>query len=223
MAAIRYPQFCALARAAEVVGERWSLLVLRELLLSPRRFTDLRARLDGISPSILTGRLERLEAAGLIAQTALEPPAASIVYELTPDGRALEPAILELIRWGARLLLPARPRERVDPAWIALALRGCARRTPTPPASFMVRMPDGHRDTVVAVWGGRRGTQVAVGERRADLTITAAPQTILALMSGVLSPPDAVRSRRAKAQGKLAALRIFPSLFDIRVGRSARS
>ncbi len=112
MSDTRYRQFCALARAAEVIGERWTLLVVRELLLGPKRFSDLRDRLDGISPSVLTERLGRAEVLGLVRQSILPPPAASTVYELTEDGRALEPAILELIRWGGRYLLPARKGDR---------------------------------------------------------------------------------------------------------------
>src|SRR6266852_4653604 len=100
----RYDQFCALARAAEILGERWTLLIVRELLLGPRRFSDLRERLDGVSPSVLTERLGRIEKIGLVRRSVLPPPAASTVYELTEHGDALRPAVHELIRWGGRFL-----------------------------------------------------------------------------------------------------------------------
>ena len=100
MSGTRYNQFCALARAAEIVGERWTLLILRELLIAPMRFGDLRARLDDISPPLLTSRLNALVEAGVVRRTALPAPFNAQVYELTEAGRAIEPAVRELIRWG---------------------------------------------------------------------------------------------------------------------------
>src|SRR5687768_10658821 len=95
-----YPQFCAVARALEILGERWTLLIVRELLLGPKRFSDLKGRLDGISSSVLTQRLSRLEGDGLVRRTYLEPPAASTVFELTQHGWSLEQPLFALIRWG---------------------------------------------------------------------------------------------------------------------------
>src|SRR5256712_7819045 len=112
-----YPQFCALARALELLGERWTLLIVRELLLGPKRFSDLKGRLDGISSSVLSQRLSRLEEDGLVQRSYLQPPAASTVFDLTALGRALEPAMFDLIRWGGRFLYPARPNERREPEW----------------------------------------------------------------------------------------------------------
>ena len=113
MADFRYPQYCPLARAAEVVGERWTLLVLRELLLGPRRFSDLRRALTDVSTSVLADRLARLEERGLVAHRELDPPAGAAVYELSESGQALGPALLALARWGAvaweRCFWPATP------------------------------------------------------------------------------------------------------------------
>jgi len=95
-----YGDACGIARALDVVGERWALMVVRELLLGPKRFTDVRAGLPGISPDVLAQRLRELEDAGVVARRTLPPPAASHVYELTASGLALEPAITELGRWG---------------------------------------------------------------------------------------------------------------------------
>lgn len=104
-----YADGCAAAHALDLVGERWALLVVRELLLGPRRFTDLRAHLPGISPNVLTQRLGELERASVLCRRKLPPPAAAWVYELTTWGRELETVIVELGRWGARS--PELPRE----------------------------------------------------------------------------------------------------------------
>src|SRR5918998_1860577 len=104
-----YDDGCAAAHALDLVGERWALLVVRELLLGPKRFTDLRAGLPHASPNVLTERLRELEAVGVVVRRKLPPPAASRVYELTDWGRELEGVIISLGRWGARS--PSKPRE----------------------------------------------------------------------------------------------------------------
>ena len=101
-----YGDRCGVARALDVVGERWALLVVRELLLGPKRFTDLRAGLPGLSPDVLSQRLRELEQAGLVRRRKLAPPAGSRVYELTERGLALEPILLELGRWGSHAPVP---------------------------------------------------------------------------------------------------------------------
>src|SRR5258708_17027697 len=117
MSGTRYNQFCALARAAEIVGERWTLLISRELLLAPMRFGDLRERLDDISPALLTDRLNALVEAGVVQRAALPAPFNAQVYELTETGRAVQPAIRELIRWGGRVFFPMRKGETFQPEW----------------------------------------------------------------------------------------------------------
>jgi DNA-binding HxlR family transcriptional regulator len=97
-----YDDPCGIARALDRIGERWALLVVRELLLGPRRFTDLRAGLPQASPNVLSQRLKELEEAHVIQRRMLPPPAAVMVYELTAWGRDLEPVILALARWGSR-------------------------------------------------------------------------------------------------------------------------
>jgi DNA-binding HxlR family transcriptional regulator len=101
-----YGDACGIARALDVVGDRWALLVIRDLLLGPKRFTDLRAGLPRVSPDVLSQRLRELEDAGLLQRRRLPPPAASQVYELTERGQALEPVLLELGRWGTGAPLP---------------------------------------------------------------------------------------------------------------------
>src|SRR5262245_58962841 len=102
-----YGEHCAVARALDVVGERWALLVVRELLLGPKRFTDLRAGLPNAKPSVLSQRLRELEAAGVVRRRTLAPPSGARVYELTDDGEDLEPIVIALGHWGSRL--PTRP------------------------------------------------------------------------------------------------------------------
>ena len=104
-----YDDGCAAAHALDLVGERWALLVVRELLLGPKRFTDLKAGLPGASPNVLSQRLRDLEAVGILRRRKLPPPAASRVYELTEWGAELEPVIVRLGRWGARS--PSKPRD----------------------------------------------------------------------------------------------------------------
>ena len=98
----RYEDGCATAHALDLLGERWALLVMRELMFGPRRFSDLRASLPALSANVLTQRLEGLEAAGVVRRTRLPPPASVQVYELTEWGREAEPIVLALGRWGAR-------------------------------------------------------------------------------------------------------------------------
>jgi DNA-binding HxlR family transcriptional regulator len=116
-----YDQYCPIAYSLGLVGERWTLLVVRELLYGPNRYTDLVDRLPGIGTRILADRLKELEAAGLITKRRLPPPAASTVYELTDEGRLLRPVLHELSRFGARLLGPP-PSDALVPGWLLHAL-----------------------------------------------------------------------------------------------------
>jgi DNA-binding HxlR family transcriptional regulator/putative sterol carrier protein len=124
----RYQQYCALARALDVAGDRWTLLIVRELAPGPRRFTDLLDGLPGISRKLLTERLRDLERDGLIARRELPPPAARHVYELTDDGRDLAHAMAPLIAWGARWLGERKPSESFRPRWSAVGIAGLADR-----------------------------------------------------------------------------------------------
>src|SRR5919198_3790044 len=112
-----YGQYCTLARALDVAGERWTLLIVRELMLGPKRFTDLLEGLPGIGRNLLAERLRVLEAEGVLRRGELPPPAASRVYELTDAGRALGPAMAELGRWGIERLPPPPPEALFRPGW----------------------------------------------------------------------------------------------------------
>ncbi|GHH80998.1 hypothetical protein GCM10018781_62620 [Kitasatospora indigofera] len=112
-----YDQYCAVARALDAVGERWSLLIVRELLGGPRRYTDLHADLPGVSTDILAARLKQLEADGLVLRRKLERPANAVVYELTGRGTALRQVVLALGEWGTGLLGEQRPTDAVREHW----------------------------------------------------------------------------------------------------------
>lgn len=108
-----YHQFCGLAYALDIVGERWSLLIIRELFAGPRRFKDLMFGLPGISSNLLAERLKTLESRGIIRRRVLPPPAGSTVYELTPLGQGLEEALLELGKWGSQFVPLASDEDAV--------------------------------------------------------------------------------------------------------------
>jgi DNA-binding HxlR family transcriptional regulator/putative sterol carrier protein len=128
MAEHRYEQYCALARALDVAGDRWTLLIVRELAPGPRRFTDLVDGLPGISRKLLTERLRALERGGIVARRELPPPAARQVYELSDDGHDLAHAMAPLIAWGARRIGERRRTESFRARWPAVAMAGLADR-----------------------------------------------------------------------------------------------
>ena len=116
-----YDQYCPIAHALGAVGERWTLLVVRDLMSGPKRYTDLAASLPRIGTNILAARLKELEERGLVEKRKLPPPAASTVYELTPYGQDLRPVLHELARWGARSLGPP-PLDTLEEGWLVGAL-----------------------------------------------------------------------------------------------------
>ncbi|GAA2156505.1 hypothetical protein GCM10009844_44830 [Nocardioides koreensis] len=118
----RYEQYCPIAHALDLVGDRWALLVVRELMHGPKRYTDLVEGLPGIGTNILAARLRDLEQADVVTRRTLPPPAASKVYELTDYGRELRPAVRELALWGARSLGPPTPESGLFEGWMANAM-----------------------------------------------------------------------------------------------------
>jgi DNA-binding HxlR family transcriptional regulator/putative sterol carrier protein len=124
----RYQQYCGLARALDVAGDRWTLLIVRELLPGPRRFTDLLEGLPGVSRNLLAERLRELENDGILARQELPPPAARQVYELTDDGRDLAGAMGPLIAWGARRMGERGASDTFHPRWAAVGMSVLADR-----------------------------------------------------------------------------------------------
>ena len=114
----RYDQYCPIAHALGLIGERWSLLIVRELLQGPKRYTDLAGSLPGIGTNILAARLKELETCGLVSKRRLDPPAASQVYELTPYGLELKSVMRSLALWGLRSIDPPTEEDELAPGWL---------------------------------------------------------------------------------------------------------
>ncbi len=137
----RYDQYCPVCHALGLVGERWALLIVRELLRGPKRYTDLVEGMPGIGTNILAARLKELEQGGILRKRKLPPPAASTVYELTEYGAELEEPLYALARWGARSLPPARAEGRVLSGVGAQRLRRAPQRRGRPRPHGVVRPP----------------------------------------------------------------------------------
>jgi DNA-binding HxlR family transcriptional regulator len=136
-----YDQYCPVAHALDLVGERWALLVVRELMHGPKRYTDLAEHLPGIGTNILASRLRDLEACGIVAKRKLPPPAASRIYELTDYGRGLRAVMRELALWGARSLGPPTADDELFPGWLENAL-DILLAPIAPPGRFEFRVGD---------------------------------------------------------------------------------
>ena len=199
-----YGDACGIARALDVVGERWALLVVRELLLGPQRFSDLRRALAGASSNMIADRLRELEGHGVIQRRKLAPPAGSSVYELTEWGRELEPIVLALGSWGLRVPLPPPPI-RLSPTSVLLFLRGSVCAGPgMPPATYRIELDD----TVWTVRAAPGQVDVEPGDPGSpDASIRTGPTTLNALIAdpGVLDA--ALADGSAAVDGDLPALR----------------
>lgn len=215
MSSTRYAQFCALARAAEILGERWTLLIVRELLLGPKRFSDLSSRLDGVSPTMLTARLNALIDSGVVTRATLPAPFNAQVYELTRIGLGLRPAFRELIRWGGHFLFPMRRDDTFEPDWGLLALDAIARRTPTPPSRIVLRIAYEDKQASLLVEGGDGGTRISRSDGPASAAIATGFDTLLRIIAGELLLQPAVRSKLAVVEGSLKVARTLPRLFDL--------
>jgi DNA-binding HxlR family transcriptional regulator len=208
-----YCDGCAAAHALDLIGERWALLVVRELLLGPKRFTDLRASLPNMSPNVLAQRLRELERAGVARRRKLPPPAASRVYELTDWGMELEPVITQLGRWGARS--PSRPRDAglgVDSLILSFRTMFDPRAADGLRASYELRLGEDRFRAVVA--DGRfeigRG-----GAERSDATIETDADTLAALVYDGRELAEAVRSGDVKIGDDESAVERFLTLFPL--------
>jgi DNA-binding HxlR family transcriptional regulator len=208
-----YGQYCGFARALEVVGERWALLVVRDLLVGPKRFTDLLRGLPGIPSNILTARLKELENAGVAQRRVLPRPSRAVVYELTGYGLELEAVVVELGRWGAKNLGDPRPDETITVDSLITALRSTFR----PEASRGFRAGYELRVGEIVLHARVDDGRVEVAEGSlpgADLTIEAGPG-IRAVMAGELSPADAIASGTVHLTGDAELLSRFAEIFRI--------
>ncbi|MEV6837023.1 winged helix-turn-helix transcriptional regulator [Streptomyces sp. NPDC051133] len=191
-----YDQYCSAARALDVVGDRWTLLIVRELLAGPRRYTDLHADLPGVSTDVLASRLKDMERDGLTTRRRLPPPVAAYVYELTNRGRALLPVLQALGTWGEGELGERRPTDAVRAHWFALPLL----RALDGEGLVEVRLEEGDFHLRVgAEEGPVYGDGPAPGDADARLALDTA--TCEAVARGELSLAEAVRAGRIAVTG----------------------
>jgi len=210
-----YRQYCATARALDVVGERWTLLLLRELLTGPKRNKDLLANLPGIGTNLLAARLRKLEADGLVERSTLPPPAGSSVYQLTELGATLEPAIMALARWGQQLLGDPDEKDEVRPSWVILGMKAVFR----PERAAELRETYEFHIAGDVFWiGVDHGTaDAAQGHAHApDLIVEADLDTFLDVHAGRQSAREVVESGAARLlAGNLEALERCLYVFGI--------
>ena len=200
----RFDQYCPVAHALSLVGERWALLIVRELLHGPKRYTDLAAGLPGIGTNILAARLRDLETAGVVHKRKLPPPAASTVYELTEYGAELEEVFYPLARWGARSLGPPGPDDDLYPEWGVNAFPAlfCADAARGLTETYVFRI-DGDVFSLQLENGQMHASVGAVEE--ADLDVEMDMPTFFRLANAELSPTEALEQGLATVEGDPAA------------------
>jgi DNA-binding HxlR family transcriptional regulator len=199
-----YQDLCGIARALDVVGERWALLVVRELLFGPQRFSEIRRVLANTSSNVVADRLRELEANGVVARRRLAAPAASWVYELTPWGRELEPIVLALGLWGLQSPLPPEPAV-VGPTTVLLYLRAWARPDPASPATVISIELDAQRWTAHA-HDGRLDIHVGDPTSDPDAVIRTDPRTLRELIGAPRRLRSALHSGVATVSGDRPAI-----------------
>jgi DNA-binding HxlR family transcriptional regulator len=211
-----YGQLCAVAAALDVVGERWALLVVRDLLFGPMRFVDLADALPGVGTNTLTARLKQLESAGIVERALRPRPDRSTVYRLTAYGRELEPILLALGRWGVRSmgLLPPEPVERSRPLLAAVLAFHDPDRRPAGPTCWELRLGEG--PFTVRADGDELTIQAGAPERP-DHTLSVSERDLVALLAGWVAPASAIANGSClvsdpDALPSLLALIDFPAL-----------
>lgn len=187
-----YKQYCALAKALDVIGDRWSLLIVRELSVrGPCRYTDLRFGLPGIATNLLADRLRELEQAGVIRREAAPPPIATTLFHLTPRGEALVPAMHALGRWGAPLLAEATDDDVFRSHWLSLPLRHIRDTSPDgPPLTIEVRTGD--QPMLIETEDGEVRTRPGTAEHP-DAVLSGPHQLVIGVLMGQLELDEACR------------------------------
>ncbi|NUT42810.1 MAG: transcriptional regulator [Thermoactinospora sp.] len=207
-----YSQYCSMARALDLVGDRWTLLIVRELLTQgPCRFSDLRRGLPGIASNLLADRLREMETSGLITRTAEPPPIAATLIRLTDRGHKLTGVVRELTLWGAPLMLEPPKDDTFRMHWFTLPLRHlCRDSSPDEPAAT-VRLGDLADGCDIIADHGQIEVLPCSTTRQPDATVTAPPQVLVALFTGLMTLPSA-RDEGLVIDGSSAALqRLLPA------------
>jgi DNA-binding HxlR family transcriptional regulator len=209
----KYEQGCAVAHALDVIGERWALLVVRELLLGPKRFTDLRAGMPGASPDVVAQRLRELKGAGVVRQHKLPPPAGSQVYALTDWGAELEPVVTHLGRWGSRSSsMPYDADRSIDS--LVLSLRALFDRKAALGFSATISLRLGEDQFSITIGDSHLHLTRGAAER-ATATLETDPQTLAALLYGGRPLDDALRTGDVTIAGETAVVARFLQLFPL--------
>jgi DNA-binding HxlR family transcriptional regulator len=207
-----YGQYCAVARALDLVGERWTLLIVRDLLMGPKRYTDLRAGLPGIATDMLTARLRTLEEAGFVRRRRLPPPAPATVYELTEAGDRLKPAILALGQVGLATLGAPEPGEDVRAERLVVGLRASFRRAEFADLTETYELVIDGEPFTVEVSDGVVETRPGAASSP-SMSLGTDADTLVALLTGRRSAADAVARGRASLDGERAVLGRFIDAF----------
>lgn len=206
-----YGDPCGVARALDLVGERWALLIVRELLLGPKRFTDLRAGLPHVGPDVLSQRLRELESAGVLSRAKLPPPAGSRVYVLTDWGHELEPVVLALGRWGSQAPFPRGDAE-LGPDSLAIALKTVFDPTAADGLNATYELRLGEERFSARVADG--GLALARGSAaNPDATFTSDPGTLTRVLWHAYPLGEAERSGEVEIEGDHDAATRFLGLF----------
>jgi DNA-binding HxlR family transcriptional regulator/putative sterol carrier protein len=207
-----YHHYCAVAKSLDVIGERWSLLIVRELLSGPQRYTDLLGGLPGIATDVLATRLRNLEKSGIVARDNLPPPAATTVYQLTPLGAGLCPAITELARWGMQLLGDRSSDEAFRSHWLATPLSTLFRPDKAAGANLAIQF-DTDEGTLHARIENRE-LQVRPGPADvADVLVRADIDTLTAVFREPATAVAAAAAGRLTVTGRADAVRRFATVF----------
>jgi DNA-binding HxlR family transcriptional regulator len=214
-----YDQFCGLARSLDVIGERWTLLVIRELMFGPRRFVDVLEALPGIGSNTLTTRLRSLEEDGLITRETLPPPAASTVYRLTEAGLELEPVVIALGRWGMRRLEAGNAGNVFRPEWLLFGLKALVEPggAGLPDCDYQFRI-DGS-PILLRIRDGKVEVTATVSPSP-DVTLEMDAATIKDIGLGNLTPLQAVEAGRITVDGNLEMLGPLMELMDAATARA---
>ena len=208
-----YQDGCAAAHALDLVGERWALLIIRELLLGPRRFTDLRTGLPHVSPNVLSQRLSDLETHGILKKHKLPPPAATHVYELTPYGQALEPVIRQLVLWGIRS--PDMPYDAplgASPLILTMRTMFNPAKHPDLTATYQLHV---NNEPFQASLKNSTLTLTRGYATNPDAVITGDSDTLKRLTFGGRSVQDALTAGTITIEGDISLATAFLSLFKL--------
>lgn len=194
-----YGQYCGLAKALDLIGDRWTLLIVRELLIGECRYSDLQKGLPGIATNLLAARLEEMEQSGLVVRDELPPPAAAVVFRLTPRGEELRPVIRELGRWAGPLMTGRKKSEAARTRWMVLPAQFYLEDRLPADRAVSIQINAADESMVIESRGGKVKARTG-SVPDPDLTLTGSPELALGIMMGRLTKAEA-RKRGLTIEG----------------------